>query len=240
MTKIESFDLVPGRVIAKKFEVISQLGAGWEGEVYKVREISTKIERAAKLFFPQRNKKNKTAILYAKKLHKLRHCKILIHYHTEENLVFKKVPIKVLVSEYVEGELLSNFVKSFPGKRLSYYQGLHLLHSLVKGIEEIHFLNEYHGDLHQDNIIVNRFGLNFELKLVDMYHWNDSKKSNKDEDIYDLIRIFYDCIGGCKRYKSLPKEVKNICCGLKRSLIRKRFRTISYLREHLEELSFVG
>ena len=239
MMKIEEFDLKPGRVIAKKFEIISQLGAGWEGEVYKVKEISTKIERAAKIFFPQRNKNNRTAILYAKKLHKLRHCKVLIHYHTEETMIFRKTPIKVLVSEYVEGELLSDFVKKFPGRRLSYYQGLHLLYSLVKGMEEIHFMNEYHGDLHQDNVIVNRFGLNFELKLVDMYHWNDSKKSNKDEDIYDLIRIFYDCIGGRKRYKYFPKEVKDICCGLKRSLIRKKFRTISCLREHLEELTFI-
>ena len=53
--KLSSFDLAPGRKLAGKFEIISKLGDGWEGEVYKVRENKTKIERAAKLFFPHRN-----------------------------------------------------------------------------------------------------------------------------------------------------------------------------------------
>ncbi len=56
--KIESFVLAPGRVIARKYEVVSKLGDGWEGEVYKIRERSTKIERAAKLFFPHRHPRN--------------------------------------------------------------------------------------------------------------------------------------------------------------------------------------
>ncbi len=45
---VDSFDLTPGRKIAGKYEVLSLLGAGWEGEVYKIREIHTGIERAAK------------------------------------------------------------------------------------------------------------------------------------------------------------------------------------------------
>ena len=51
--RIESFDFAGrDRLIARKYEVVSHLGAGWEGEVYKIRERNTKIERAAKLFFP--------------------------------------------------------------------------------------------------------------------------------------------------------------------------------------------
>ena len=51
---ISSFDFQPGRSLAKKYEVLSKLGQGWEGEVYLLRETSTGIERAAKFFFPQR------------------------------------------------------------------------------------------------------------------------------------------------------------------------------------------
>ena len=107
-----------GRKIAGKYEVLSLLGAGWEGEVYKIREIRTGIERAAKLFFPQRNLGNKTAKIYAQKLHKLRQVPILIQYHTEEILLVRKIPITVLISDYVEGDLLSEFLKKFPGQRL--------------------------------------------------------------------------------------------------------------------------
>lgn len=233
---INEFNLLMGRIISRKYEIVSKLGSGWEGEVYKVRERNTGIERAAKLFFPHRNIHNKTAKFYAKKLHHLRNCSIVIQYHTEEQITYLKTPITVLVSEYVEGELFSNFLKKQPGKRLSPFQALHLLHALTKGIEEIHNLKEYHGDLHPENIIVRRFGLSFDLKLLDMFHWSAPKRQNIQDDICDLIRIFYDALGGAKRYTKHPPQVKAICCGLKRSLILKKFKTTKQLREYLETL----
>jgi hypothetical protein len=235
---IDSFDLTAGRKIAGKYEVLSLLGAGWEGEVYKIREIRTGIERAAKLFFPQRNLGDKTAKTYAQKLHKLRQVPILIQYHTEEILLVRKIPITVLISDYVEGDLLSEFLKKFPGQRLHPFPALHLLYALTCGIEEIHLLNETHGDLHSDNIIVNRFGLEFEVKLLDLFNGPIPKKETRQQDIRELIRIFYDVLGGAKRYSKMPGTVKEICCGLKRSLILDRFRTISHLREHLESLDW--
>ena len=71
--------------------VVERLGGGWEGEVYRVRENSTGIERSLKLFFPQRNPRNRTVRQYAKKLHKLRHCSILIHYHNQEKIEHRGV-----------------------------------------------------------------------------------------------------------------------------------------------------
>lgn len=235
---INAFDLAEGRKITGKYEVLSLLGAGWEGEVYKIREIRTGIERAAKLFFPQRNIGNKTAKIYARKLHKLRQVPILIQYHAEEILLVRKIPITVLISEYVEGDLLSEFLKGFPGQRLHPFQALHLLYALTCGIEEIHLLNETHGDLHTNNIIVNRFGLEFEIKLLDLFNGPIAKKETRHQDICELIRIFYDTLGGAKKYPKMPGTVKEICCGLKRSLILDRFRTISHLREHLENLDW--
>ena len=141
----------------------------------------------------------KTAKTYAQKLHKLRQVPILIQYHTEEILLVRKIPITVLISEYVEGDLLSEFLKKFPGQRLHPYQALHLLYALTCGIEEIHLLNETHGDLHTDNIIVNRFGLEFEVKLLDLFNGPIPKKETRQQDICELIRIFYDVLGGAKQ-----------------------------------------
>lgn len=235
---ITAFNLRPGRIIAGKYEVLAMIGRGWEGEVYKIRELRTGIERAAKLFFPQRNPQHKTSKYYARKLHKLRNCPILIQYYTEEQLVFRKIPITVLISEYVEGKLLNQFVRQAPGGRLDAYVGLHLLHALVKGIEQIHLQNEYHGDLHTQNVIVTRFGLNFHLKLVDLYNWSTQIRENRKDDICDTIRIFYDCLGGAKHYASQPQTVKDICLGLKRTLILKKFRNATQLREYLETLEW--
>ena len=235
---VDSFDIKPGRILARKYEVIGSLGNGWQGEVFLVREHPTGIERAAKLFFPQRNPGDRTANMYARKLHKLRHCPIAIQYHTRETITYRGIPMTLLVSEFVEGELLSGFLARQPGKRLTPFQGLHLLHALTTGVECIHLMKEYHGDLHTDNIIVRRYGLGFELKLLDFYHWGTPKLENIQEDVVDLIRILYDAVGGQKYYKHQPQEIKDICRGLKRSLILKKFRTAGQLREYLETLAW--
>jgi serine/threonine protein kinase len=236
--RIESFDLPAGKTIARKYRVISKLGSGWEGEVYKVVETRTGIERAAKLLYPHRNIANRTSKLYAKKLHKLRHCPLLIQYHTEEVLTFRRTPITVLISEYVEGELLLDFLKKLPGKRLSPFEGLHLLYALAKGMEQVHLANEYHGDIHIENVIVSRYGLRFDLKLLDLFQLEAPKIENRRSDICDVIRLFYDVLGGSRCYNRHPKAVKYICCGLKTGLILDRFRTMSQLCKHIEMMEW--
>ncbi|UCF71216.1 MAG: protein kinase [candidate division WOR-3 bacterium] len=236
--RVISFNLLPGRILASKYEVLSLLGSGWEGEVYRVKERNTGVERAAKVFFPQRNRYDRATKFYARKLHRLRHCSILIQYHTQERIVFHREPVTVLISEYVEGELLIDFVRRQLGKRLTPFEGLHLLHSLAAGVEQIHRAREYHGDLHDENIIIKRQGLSFVVKLVDMYNWGAPGADNIKDDVCDLIRIFYDVLGGAQQYKKLPTEVKEICCGLKRSLIVRKFRTAGHLRQYLENMSW--
>ena len=233
---IESFDLKPGRVLARKYEVVGRLGGGWEGEVYKIREKNTHIERAAKLFFPQRNPRNRTARAYARKLHELRRCPIVIHYHTEEVIPVRRQPITVLVSEYVEGEILSEFLKRQPGGRLHPTQAIHLMYALVLGFECIHQAREYHGDLHSDNVIVEGYGLEFDLKILDFFQWAGPKRAVRQDDICDLVRLLYDSLGGKRFYSKQPKQIKEICMGLKRSLILKRFPTVTHLRQGLEAL----
>lgn len=234
------FNFSTDRIIANKYQISKRLGGGWEGEVYKAIELTTKIPVALKFFYPNRNKGNKVAIQYAKRLHKLSESSVSINYYTQEKLVHRGQPITCFVYEYADGFILSHFLKRQPGQRLGVMQGLQLLHSLAKGIENVHFHNEYHGDLHSDNIIVKRRGLGFEFKLLDMYNWGDAKSLNKAEDILNLIRIFHDAIGGKKHYAKHPKEVKEICLGLKSSLIRKKFRTASMLRQHIENIEWVS
>lgn len=235
---INGFDLQPGRVIANKYEIIEKLGAGWEGEVYKIIEPGMGIVRAAKLFYPRRNPRDRIAKLYAKKLHKLRHCPIIIQYYNRETISFRRTPITVLISEYVEGERLSDFLNRQRGRRLMPFQAAHLLYALAKGMEQIHHAREYHGDLHTDNIIINRYGLGFDLKVIDFYHWKDSIRENIAYDIVNMIRVFYEVLGGARHYARQPDNIKWICCGLKKSLILKKFPTTAKLREHLESMEW--
>ena len=234
--KITSFAFDEGRILAGKYTVLGRLGGGWEGEVYLLRERGTGIERAGKFFFPHRNPGNRSLLFYARKLHKLSDCPILIRYHTRETMVFRDRPLPFLVSEYVQGEILSEFLKGQPGRRLDPFQALHLLHALAAGIESIHRQREYHGDLHTDNIVVRRRGLGFDLKLVDMFRWGPHKRLLIHEDVIDLVRLLYDATGGQRHYRRQPPEIKQICCGLKRTLILGKFKTAGQLRRHLENL----
>lgn len=232
------FDFKPGRKLANKYEVQEQLGKGWEGEVYRVREIATGIERTAKFFYPERNVGDKTITYYAKKLNKLRRCDILIPYLTHDQVQHQKHMVKFLVSEFVEGRVLKDFLKQQPGGRLTPFEGLHLLHKLVSGLEEVHALKDYHGDLHAGNIIISRYGIGFQVKLIDIYRWHGQSRENILEDVYDIIKIFYESIGGSKHYAKQRPEIKSICCGLKRSLIKKKFRSAGQLRRYLETLEW--
>ena len=235
---IDSFNLAAGRVLARKYEVISQLGAGWEGEVYLIRELSTGIERTAKLFFPQRNPKDRAVKFYAKKLHKLRQCPIVIQYNAQDTIIHKGIEVTLLISEYVEGELLSQFIQRQRGHRLTPFQALHLLYSLATGMECVHQIGEYHGDLHTDNIILQRYGLNFDLKLVDLFQTEIPKRESIQYDTVDMITIFHEALGGARHYAGQPDAIKEICCGLKHSLILKKFRTASQLRQYLEHMQW--
>lgn len=234
--RIESFGFEPGYVLAGKYRVIALLGRGWEAEVYKIAELGTGIERAAKLFFPYRNPRNAAARRYARKLHKLRHCPILIQYHTQDVIEHEGQRVTVLVSEFVEGELLEHWIQRQPGHALHSFEALHMLHSLASGIADIHRAREYHGDLHTENVIVRRHGLGYQLKLIDLYQWGAPRHENIHGDVCDLVRLFYDMLGGARRYARQREEIKALCCGLKRSLVLRKFKTAGQLRDYLENM----
>lgn len=236
--QIQAFNFAEGEILLDKYEVVSQLGKGWESEVYHLRELGTGIDRAGKFFYPHRDTRGRTSIFHARKLHKLRNCPILIQYHTKETIYIDDTGVTMLVSEFVEGEPLSRFLHRQSGRRLTPFEGLHLLHTLARGVEPIHNHGEYHGDLHLDNILVLRRGIGFELKVIDFFRWWGGKAANMQEDVLDIVRIFYDTIGGQPRYAKQPEPVKRICCGLKRSLILNKFRTAGQLRVFLEQLEW--
>lgn len=236
---LRAFEFEPGDRLASKYVVVDRLGGGYEGDVYLVRERSTGIECSVKLFYPHRNPRNRTVRRYAQKLHSLRGCPVLIRYHNQETIDHLGHKVTLLVSDYVEGEPLSDFLKRQPGRRLEFFQGLHLLHGLAAGVEPIHRLRAYHGDIHDENIIIRRQGLGFDVRLLDMFTRQMPRAEAIRSDVHDMIRVFYDALGGARTYTGHPPEVKAICCGLKKSLIDRKFRTAGQLRIYLEAMEWV-
>ncbi|HTL28129.1 MAG TPA: protein kinase [Tepidisphaeraceae bacterium] len=237
-SKTKRFDFPAGRTIAGKYVIERLLGSGWEGEVYVIVERNTGIRRAAKFYYPHRDPMGKSAIAYARKLDALRHCPILMQYHHQEIAWVKKKKVTVVISELVEGQKLSEFLSSQPRSRLTTFEALHVLYTLARGIAPIHARGEYHGDVHDDNIMIRRQGIGFEVKLLDFFDLGKPTKSKIHKDVLNLIEVFYSIVGGRALYTKQPKVVKEIIRGLKDSLILARFQSAGDIQRHLENLEW--
>lgn len=236
--KINSFDFPVGKSLGK-YEIVQRIGEGFEGEVYIIKEVDTDIERVAKFFFPHRNEKNSTSNHYAKQLHKLNNCHVVVQYHFRGEVQVKGQRVTYLVSEFIDGEVLEDYVQAQVGKRLQPFEALHLFYAIVNGLYCVHKAGEYHGDIHNDNIMVKKKGLGFEIRLIDLFNFGASNKSSlRKDDIVDLVRVLYDSVGGAKHYAKQPEQIKAICCGLKRNLILKKFPTLQKLKDHLETIDW--
>src|SRR5436305_3806203 len=236
--KTKRFDFPPGRSVAGKYLIERPLGSGWEGEVYAIIEKNTGIRRAAKFYYPHRDPMGKAAITYARKLDALRHCPILMQYHHQEISYVRKRKVVVVISELVEGKKLSEFLKEQPRGHLSTFEALHVLYTLARGIAPIHARGEYHGDIHDDNIMVRRQGIGFEVKLLDFFDLGAPPRSKIRTDVLNLVEVFHATVGGRQHYAEQPKVVKDIIRGWKDSLILERFQSAGDIARHLEALEW--
>ncbi len=206
--------------------------------MYAIVERSTGIRRAAKFYYPQRDPRGKAAIAYARKLDALRHCPILMQYHHQEVATVRRNKVTVVISDLVEGVKLSEFLASQPGKRLSTFEALNVLYILAKGIAPIHARGEYHGDIHDGNIMIRRQGVGFDIKLLDFFDLGRPTKAKVRKDVLNLIQVFHATLGGAPRYARQPRVVKGIIRGLKDSLILERFKSAGDIQRHLEALEW--
>jgi len=236
--KARRFDFPAGRSVAGKYVIEGPLGSGWEGEVYAITEKNTGIRRAAKFYYPHRDPTGKAAIAYARKLDALRHCPILMQYHHQETINVRRTKVIVVISELVEGEKLSEFMARQPQQRLSTFEALNVLYVLAKGIAPIHARGEYHGDIHDDNIMIRRTGVSFELKLLDFFDLGRPNRAKIHKDVLNLVEVFHNIVGGRERYSRQPKVVKDIIRGLKDTLILARFDSAGGIQRHLENLQW--
>src|SRR5208282_1953849 len=234
--KTQRFDFPPGRYIAGKYQIEGYLGSGWEGEVYRIVEKSTGIRRAAKFYYPHRDPMGKAAITYARKLDALRHCPILMQYHHQEIAYFRRRKVMVVISELVEGQKLSEFLAQQRNHALTTFEALHVLYVLAKGIAPIHALGEYHGDIHDDNIMIRRRGIGFDVKLLDFFDLGRPTRDKIHKDVLNLIQVFHTLVGGAKHYAGQPRAVKEIIRGQKDSLILERFGSAGDIQRWLETL----
>ena len=238
VSRIRSFDFLPGRKVGRRYVIERSLGRGSEGEVYQIRDLETGIPRAAKFYYPHRDPDRRVTVRHAQKLNTLRHCPIVLQYHHSEVVTAQRTSVVAMISELAEGERLEEWIQAHPGGRLPPFMALHVLYTLVLGLESIHQLGEYHSDVHTENILIKPCGIGFDIKLIDFYDWGRPTRYKQQQDITDTIRVFYDCLGGQRHYARQSDQIRYICAGLQRKRLHQRFPTMTSLRRHLERFDW--
>jgi len=229
-----AISLTPGRKLGSRYQVVSMLGAGSEGAVYRIVDLPTGIHRAAKLFRPDYDRRGRRSTRHAQKLNRLRRCPIVLQYLHSETVMVRGKKLTALISELCEGVQLQTFIDSRPEGRLPPFMALTLLHTLTTGLAQIHAAGEYHADVHTQNIMVLPRGVGFELKLIDFYEWGRTTKAKQQQDIYDSTLVLYDMLGGRLHYGEAPVEARYICCNRQFKRVLERFPTISSMNNYLK------
>ena len=194
--------------------------------------------RRAKVFFPHRNRGNRALQAQARRLEKLRDCPIVVKYHHSETHELEGDSVTVLISELVQGEPLEDFLARQPTGRLEIFEALHVLRALAAGLEPIHEMRLYHGDVHAGNVMLRRRGVHFDVKLFDTFDWGRPRAALLKEDVYNLVVLLSEMLGGRKRYSLQPPEVKAICQGLRRDRVAGKFPRAGRLRAHLDSFEW--
>lgn len=229
------YDFAPGRILARKYEVLSHVTSTNDGELYRLSEKATGIERTGKFFYQEGSPQHK-ATIYAKKLHKLRNCKILMHYRTQETVSISGIPVSFVVWDQLNGSQLNAFLAEQKGKKLSVFEALHLLHALASGLDAIHAMQEYHGNITPRNIIVRRKGIGFQVKLINMSLEDRPVTKTISEDVNELVKIFSKFVTPPKHSAKIPDGVKLLYSNFKSASTSARFKNAGALKKYLETM----
>jgi serine/threonine protein kinase len=162
LQEIKPLELLPGAIIAERYEILNELGKGGMGEVFRVKDVELDEVVALKML---RVKSGMSEIARARFLREIKVARKISH----ENVIrvydlgsYKDITF--LTMEYIDGPTLSDWVKEgWPGSP-DIREKVSILHKVAKGLEAAHLLGVIHRDLKPQNVLLTK---SMSPKIVD-------------------------------------------------------------------------
>jgi serine/threonine protein kinase/tetratricopeptide (TPR) repeat protein len=142
------------KLFANRYQILSTLGRGGMGDVYKVHDTKLQEDMALKLlrpeiaFDPDIIQRFRNELKLARKITHKNVCRVF-DFHEQEGTPF-------ITMEYVEGEDLKSFIKQ-KGK-IEEIEAIPIASQIVAGLAEAHELGVVHRDLKPQNIMIEPSG----------------------------------------------------------------------------------
>jgi TOMM system kinase/cyclase fusion protein len=157
-----------GSVFQDRYEVLSELGAGTFGRVYKARQLSTGQHVAIKTLRVQDARSSAATRVQAERFRReMRICAGLLHPHIVRLIDFGDLGEHLLyaVFEFVPGHSLREVIAA--GGKLEMADALRLMMQTLDALSCAHAQGIVHRDLKPENIMVTRTGVKLNAKILD-------------------------------------------------------------------------
>ena len=216
-------DFLPGRWVGH-YQVVSCLGAGWEGRVYRVRD-SRHRSHVLKVY---RRQALASGMSWRTRLRHLRR----VHGFgsgASLRLVHRCQAWQGVLLPYQPGESLCSMLAVRRNGALSLREARLAFLAILRALARLHERGAYHGDLHEGNILLVRCGLGYRASFIDPLPQPGAVRALQERDLVEAVRVFAWMLGGRARYSRHPAWVRQILCGLQSRRILARHRSVTEL-----------
>ena len=193
-----------GKVIAGKYELVRQLGAGGMGTVWKAQHLSLGINVAVKTMHPYVAMQDE----YVRRFRREAHAASLLNHPNAVRVIDfgEENGLLYLVMEYLDGRSLASWLDSLPGPPRIVEVG-RILGLLLDAFEVAHANGIVHRDLKPDNVFLAEVGDQHIVKVLDfgLAHVDDAR------DVGPTLTQ-RDAVAGTPDYMS-PEQCRSLAVG---------------------------